>query len=116
MPHTQQSGFAVLGLPDDSCNDPGFGELKPSTYELPVLRVRFRDPEGNPQHATYSTTWRELDGVLLTMVSQTQAPPHPLADQLRQVLANAVGAMLGPLGCELIGVDVVASEFEVMAE
>lgn len=86
-------------------------ELRPSAFEVTVLRIRFTDPEGSPQHVTYATTWHALPGILgVLLISESDGCPQ--AAMLREVLGRGAGTMLRALGCEIQGVDLIQSEYQ----
>lgn len=86
-----------------------YGELRPSAFELPVLRVRFTDPSGSEQHLTCSSTWTEL-ATVLNGISKNNDDSR----RVRGLLTEKIGGLLGRLGCNVHGIDFVESEFEAL--
>jgi hypothetical protein len=35
----------------------------------------------------------------------------PFSEQFRQVLSDSLGRVIGPLGCQCVGVDVISTDF-----
>lgn len=75
---------------------------RPSVYERPFIRVLFIDPDGNPQQATYSSSW-QMPGIsdLVDNKNTDQA------QEVKAALNSAMGRFLGAMGCRIVGVEIV---------
>jgi len=79
-----------------------------SPHELPILRVRFRTPNGDVRHSTITSDWLQSAG----FTSGYFTGSCDQAVQFRLGISSAIYELCQAIGCDFLSLDVVLSELE----